>query len=193
MSLESLSVEEKRQLQQAQDAHKLLTDLLTDADPQVRRSAMKLAKKKRPDLRFPEIEAEEAVETAHKATNDRIATLERQLQESEARRLKSEEEAKIRSRGYDPAAVYKLMDTKGVANLDTMLDVLDADAHIGDSTSGNLRPFKNPSEEILKDVKPGERIDVEALRGRLVEQAVGEISGRRVNPLGWLHPPAQSS
>ena len=187
MSLESLTAEEKAQLQRANDAHKLLSELLADPSPEVRKTAMRLAKQKRPDLRFPELEAEEAATAASKVTLDRVSALENELTQERARRLKAEEEGRIRQRGYDPEAVYKLMTDKGVANLDTMLDVLDADAQLAEP-SGQFRPFKNPAEEVLKDVKDQRgHVDVDALRSKLIEQAMGEVKGAKQNPLGWLH------
>jgi hypothetical protein len=195
MGLESLTPAEREALSRAQDAQRLLNELLTDSDPEVRRGAMKLAKKKRPDLRFPELEAEEIASSKTKATEDRLHKLEEELQQERALRLRADEENRIRARGYDPAQVYKVMEERGVANLDTMLDVLDASAQLGEPSGGSVHTFKNPAEEILKDVKTENGfVDIDALRGRLVEQAVNDlgVNGRRPNPLGWLQQGRQS-
>lgn len=188
MSLESLTPDERRQIEAANASHKLLGELLSDGDPEVRKSAMRLAKKKRPDLRFAELEAEEAATAASKGVADEVKALRSELETERAMRLKAEEAARIRERGYDPERVYTLMTEKGIANLDTMLNVLDADAQLAESTGGSVRPMKNPAAELLKDVKPGEPVDVEALRGKLIDTVVGEMHGRRTNPLSFLHP-----
>lgn len=188
MSFESLSAEEKRQLQQAQDAAKLLNELLTDPDANVRRTAQSLAKKKRPDLRFAELEATEAEERATAAARKETEELRKELEQERAARLKADEIAKIMARGFDPEAVYKAMSDAGIVNLDTALAMFEAKQQLGESTAGSVRSFKHPVPEIPKEVmNENGSVDVDALRTHLIGKYFEETGQTKSNPLGFLN------
>ena len=187
MGFESLTVEEKRQLQQSQDAAKLLNELFTDADPKVRREAQALARKKRPDLRFPELEASEAEERALAAATKETDALRKELEQERAARLKAEEVGKIRERGFDPELVYKAMGERGIVSLDTALAMFEAEQQLGESTAGSVRNFKHPMPEIPKEVMADNgSVDVDALRTHLIGKYFEETGQAKSNPLGFL-------
>jgi hypothetical protein len=187
MSLESLTPEEQRSLRQAQDGAKVLNELLTHSDPDVRKSAQRLAKKARPDLRFPELEAHDAEERARAAAREENEALRKDLEQEKAARLKAEEIAKITSKGFDPEMVYKAMESRGIVNLDTALSMFEAEQQLGESSSGNTRPMKLPKADVPPElVQPNGAIDVEGLRSHLIDKYYEESGQKRVNPLGFL-------
>lgn len=187
MSLESLTAEERRQFEQSQQEGKLLRALINEGDPAEQLAAKRLLKKRRPDLRFPDLEAAEAEERAKAATLEETQKLREELAQEKAQRLKAEEVAKIQARGYDPEAVYKAMNERGITVLDTALAMFDAEAQLAESTAGSVRTFKNPADDILKDVKPENGpVDVDQLRSKLINNYMEERNGRKTNPLGFL-------
>lgn len=187
MSFESLTPEEQRQLRQAQDASKLLNELLANQDPETRRAAQRLARKARPDLRFPELEASDAEERAKNAAKEETDNLRKELEQERAARLKAEEVARISARGFDPEQVYKAMNDRGIVNLDTALAMFEAEQQLGESTAAGARPFKQPVSEIPKEViAENGSVDVDALRSHLIGKYFEETGQRKTNPLGFL-------
>lgn len=187
MSFESLTPDEARQLRQAQDGAKLLNELLTHTDANTRRAAQKLARQARPDLRFPELEASDAEERATAAAKAETDNLRKELEQERAARLKAEETARIRERGFDPELVYKAMTDRGIVNLDTALAMFEAEQQLGESTAGSVRNFKTPTAEIPKEViADNGSVDVDALRSHLIGKYFEETGQKRTNPLGFL-------
>lgn len=191
MSFESLTPEEREQLKQAQNGHKLLTELLSHSDAETRKAAKRLVKKQRPDLRFEELEADEAAERATKSASEEVKALRAELEQERAQRLKAEESDKIRGLGFDPKAVYEAMEKRGIVNLDTALAMFQAEQQLGESTSGSVSRFKNPAQEVASDIikevsDANGRIDIEAMRGKLINNFLEESGARKTNPLGFL-------
>lgn len=188
MGFESLTEAEKAELKRERDAAKLLHELLTDGNADNRKSAMRLARQKRPDLRFPELEADEAEQRARTASSEEVKSLRQELEQERAQRLKAEEMSRIRERGFDPEAVYKAMAEKGIVSLDTALAVFEAEQQLAESTAGSVRKFRNPADDVPTELIPKNGpVDVEGLRSHLIGKYMDESSGRsRGNPLGFL-------
>jgi hypothetical protein len=85
-------------------------------NPEVSKEAKRLLMKANPKVRFPEIEAEETVNTAMKSRDEKIAEMEGKLLEQEMNRRLEEKRATARERGLDPADIEALIVERGKQN-----------------------------------------------------------------------------
>lgn len=144
MSFDSLTVEERREVEQAKARAKLLEGLVDDTDREVSRTAKRLLKKKNPALHFADIEAEDAIAEATKQLREDNSKLQEELVRNRAQELLQKEDEKIRASELDPAAVRKFMQEQGTANLDLAIEVLQSRRALAEPTPSAFEPIQAP-------------------------------------------------
>lgn len=179
MSLESLTPEEKKALQDAQNAQKLLRTLLTSSDEETKRAAQRLLKKADSSLNFPDLEAADAAAAARAESAKEVAKLREELAANQAAARRQEEDKRIRDAGYDPEKVRKLADEKGVADLDFMVQVLQSRDALSEPTHPSFQPMPETDLKQIWD-NPDKWLH------ETIEKVHNEFTGRRGNPLSGL-------
>ena len=116
MSLEDLSLE-------ARDELAALAKKLAD-NPSTRKEFLKLTKQVNPDLPIPELEIEERANSVFQQADQRVASLESQLRERDARDELEKRRQALMEKGLvkskdDIAEVEKVMLEKGMTNHET--------------------------------------------------------------------------
>lgn len=180
MSLEGLTPEERKSLQEAQNAQKLLRTLLSSSDEEVRRSAQRLVQKVDPSLRFPDLEAADAIAAAKQASAEETRKLREELAANKEAARRAEEDKRIRDAGYDPEKVRKLADEKGVADLDFMVQVLQSRDALSEPSHPSFQPLPEPDLKELWANPDKWRLDK-------IQEVHNEFHGRRGNPLAGLN------
>lgn len=176
MSLESLTPDEKKALQESQKAQQLLRALLSDPDPEYRHAAQRLLKKKDPNLQFPELDQVDAVEAAKKVADEKVAAMRAEIAADKAANRRAEEDKKIRDAGYDPEKVRKIADERGVADLDLVVQMLQAKDALAEPSNPSFQPLPAPD---LKELWA----NPDAWLHNKIEEVHREFGGKRSNPL----------
>ena len=99
---------DEQKLNLARFAHTLI-----HRNPDIAREARKLAKKANPDLRFPEIEAEERVNEQLKSRDKQIEEMQQQLMTQDVERRREAQRQSCRDKGLDPDEVEELIVERG--------------------------------------------------------------------------------
>jgi len=151
MSLEGLTESQIKQLAAG------MQQLLQSPDAETRRGAQRLLKKVDPKLTFPEIEQEEALQSALKPVIEDTQKLRTELQEKEFKQRVAAEHARVQARGFKVEDVQKFMTDRGIVNFDTAMNVMDMEQRLAaptpESIAGNYDMptdqkdiFKNPAQ-----------------------------------------------
>lgn len=162
MSLESLTPEERSQLQLAQ---------LLLSDPATNKETRRLAKKLKPELQFADLDLEDRLEDQRKKSKEVTDALQNDLRTERMERAREKQHEKIRSRGLDPAAVEKLMTDHQIPNYDVAIELLEARAQSAAPTPNDLDVMELPTgkageTDLWKDPKGfAQRTAYELLNG----------------------------
>lgn len=125
----------------------ILQSLLTN--PEYRKDLFRLVKKAKPELRIPEVDAEESITPLHKEIAELKEKLEQKEREEEYRRQRET----IKQRGYDPDEVEKVMLDKGIVNPDNAIEYMELQKKLASPSRvayGEVQEV--PLTEIPKDV-----------------------------------------
>jgi hypothetical protein len=144
VSLDSLTPEERREIDTAKARAKLLESLVDDTDKDISTTAKRLLKKKNPSLHFPDIEAQDAVEAATTKMREENARLQEELLRNRAQEALQNEDKKIRDADLDPTEVRKFMQEQHTTNLDLAIEVLQSRRALAEPSPAQFEPFKPP-------------------------------------------------
>ena len=146
MSLEDLSLE-------ARDELAALAKKLAD-NPSTRKEFLKLTKQVNPDLPIPELEMEERANSVFQQADQRVASLEAQLRERDARDELDKHRQALLDKGLikskdDIAAVEKVMLEQGMTNHETAAQYWQWMQHL--NNQGEL--FQSSAVQLLEPVE----------------------------------------
>jgi hypothetical protein len=148
MSLEGLSPSQINQLATGMQA------LLNSTDTDVRRGAQRLLKKVDNKLNFPELDMQDAIESAIKPVKEESEALKSKLQEEEFRRQVQEDHKRVVARGFKVDDVQKVMKERGIVNFDTAMNIMDMEQRLATPTPESVSGVYNlpdESKEIFKN------------------------------------------
>jgi hypothetical protein len=142
MSLENLTEAERRML----NLGNIMAEVL--GDPKLSREAKRILKAKKPELQFPELEQEDALEKVRLENKAETEKLQAELTRRDAIAALAKETEKIEEAGLDPKAVREFMEKKGITDVDVVIELFQSRVQLAEPSSdvGGGGPFH------LKDV-----------------------------------------
>lgn len=146
MSLEGKSAEEIERL--AGWAQKILTS------PETRTEALRMTRKADPTFRNAEIELDDKIAAATKASDDKVEKLEDQLRRERLERQHSEKKTELAGKGYDIDVLDKIMVDNKVGSYDGAMKIFDAEKVLAPGTTpeyGGATRMPTDMKEISKN------------------------------------------
>jgi hypothetical protein len=144
MSLENLTETEKRTL----NLGNLVAQMLSD--PKLSKDTKRLLKAKNPELQFPELEQEEAIEKIRADAAADTQKLRDELARRDAVSALQAEETKITEAGLDPKAVREFMQKKGITDVDVVIELFESRAQLAEPSSDIAgQPWR--SQDVTQD------------------------------------------
>jgi hypothetical protein len=168
-TFEQLTDEQRAALARA--AHSLFHN------PEVSKDAKRLLMKANPAVKFPEIETQDAVEKSLEKRDEKIAGLEQQIMQSEARQRLEERRAAARARGLDPEEVEKAMTERSIGTYETAMDFVEMTHRAAPATAASVdvglstQTPPNDDKEFWQDPAGVSR--------KRAHEAIDELSARR--------------
>lgn len=132
MSLEGMNDKQRDQFAQG------LQQLLNSADPDIRLNTMRMLQKSNPELRFPELESQNAINSALKPMQDENEKLRAEMKEREFREKTEREHQQIVARGLKVDDVQKFMTENGIVNFGTAMEVMEMRQRLATPTAESL-------------------------------------------------------
>src|SRR5579862_9653024 len=132
--LEDLSTEERAKF----NLGTLVAQLMND--PKTSLQTKKLLKQGRPELVFPELDAEEAASRVEQKTQTQLEELKTALRNRDAREALKEEDAKITAVGLDPKVVRKFMTDEGINNVDIVIELFESRQALAEPSTSQVGP-----------------------------------------------------
>jgi len=129
---------------------------LIHRNPDIAREARKLAKKANPELRFPELETEERVNTELAARDKKIAELEAKQMEAAATQRREQKRAACIARGLDPDKVEALIIERSkqdrLIDFETAMELMEAQSQLAAASPANDQtPRRGAQPELMQD------------------------------------------
>lgn len=156
---------------------------LLESNPEVRREALRLARKADPKLRIPELELEDRVDAERDARLKSEEKLEHQLMEERVARRKSERDAQIVAAGFTVDEIEKIIvDEK--CSYETAMKLAELMKSTAEPSAGEVRTGA-PGEPI--ELRPGEDFrklgtnvgGLRRLSASIAGQMIDQFRGRR--------------
>lgn len=172
MSLENLNESEKRLLNLGQLVGSMLSD------PKLAKDTKKLLRTKNPELQFPELDQEEAIEQIRQAAAADAQKLRDELARRDAVAALAAEEKKITDAGLDPKAVREFMTKNGITTVDVVIELFEARTQLAEPSAdvggGPFRPQGVTDDELKKMWA-----NPQAYRQEVAQKMVNELRGKR--------------
>jgi hypothetical protein len=176
MSLENLTETERRALNLGNLAAALL------ADPKTSKEAKRLLKAKNPELQFPELDTEDALEKVRQEGAEREASLRAELARRDAVQALREEEDRIREAGFDPKVIREFMTKEGITNLEHVLEFFSQKLQLAEPSAdmAGVGPhrFQDVTQEDLKNMWSNPVAWREQRAGEVIKELRGGRSRR---------------
>jgi hypothetical protein len=168
-TFEQLTEEQRAAL--ARVGHKLFHN------PEVSKDAKRLLMKADPQVKFPEIQTEDAMDEKLIKRDDKIKELEQSIMQNEARQRLEERRKDARERGIDPEEVEKAMTERGIGKWETAMEFVELTHRSAPATAASIDAGN--STELPPDAEKEFWKDPQGASRKMAHQAIDELAQRR--------------
>lgn len=147
------------------------------SDPKTSIQTKKLLKQGRPELSFPELDAEEAANKVRTETQTQMDELKTALRNRDARDALAEEDKKILAVGLDPKVVRKFMTDEGINNVDIVIELFESRQALAEPSTSQVGPFR--FEGVTQDDLKNMWKDPVAWREQKAYEVINELRSKK--------------